>query len=220
MEVKLLYHTPNPEEAVIFAARVCYSKKEVKEMMKGATTTLLHTLYERGHLSPFEHASFMFLVEEISRVTTHQLVRHRIASYSQQSQRIVEEINCIIPPTISSKKEALSIFQEALKGVQDAYKRLLQEGIPKEDARYILPSGTKTRIVITMNARELLHFFRLRCCNRSQWEIRELSYKMLECVKKVAPNLFYFAGPPCKWEKCKEGVLSCKNVGRGTHSTS
>jgi thymidylate synthase (FAD) len=210
MQVKLLYHTPNPEEAVLFAARVCYSQKEAERIMEGASSPLLLTLFQRGHLSPFEHASFMFLVEGVSRVTTHQLVRHRIASYSQQSQRFVEELRYIIPPTISSKPKASSIFLQAIESVQKAYKSLLEEGVPKEDARYILPSATRTRIVITMNARELLHFFRLRCCNRSQWEIKDLAYKMLECVKEVAPNLFHFAGPPCKTEGCKEGPLSCK----------
>ncbi|MGB9668049.1 MAG: FAD-dependent thymidylate synthase [Thermosulfidibacteraceae bacterium] len=215
MYVKLIAHTPEPEELVFSAARLCYSSKSTDEILRESTykspKELIEKLFKIGHHSVFEHISFTFAIEGISRVTTHQLVRHRIASYSQRSQRYVQEDNTqfIIPDSIMKNDEALNLFKEVMDKSKEAYKRLLELGIPKEDARYLLPQCIETKIIVTMNARELLHFFRLRCCNRAQWEIRELATRMLREVKKVAPHVFRYAGPPCVISNCPEGEFTC-----------
>jgi thymidylate synthase (FAD) len=215
MVVHLLEYTPTPEFTVAMAARLCYSQvgvKDLKEKMsEKEITKLLDKLRTSGHLSPFEHASFTFGVEGISRAATHQLVRHRIASYSQQSQRFVnlEDFHYITPPSISANPLLLEKFTQGIEALREVYKQLLKSDVPKEDARYILPNACETKIVITMNARELLHFFRLRCCNRAQWEIRSLADEMLRRVREVARNLFKEAGPPCLSTGCQEGELSC-----------
>ena len=158
-----------------------------------------------------EHAVFTFAVEDVSRALTHQLVRHRLASYSQKSQRWVEEKDAvyITPPGIKAGTQAYKIFQETVRFAFDSYARLLEEGISKEDARYLLPNAVETKIVVTMNARELLHFFSLRCCNRSQWEIRALAHTMLSLVKEIASTIFANAGAPCVRGDCPEGEMSC-----------
>jgi thymidylate synthase (FAD) len=215
MVVDLLEYTPAPELTVAMAAKLCYSSVGVKDlrekMSKEEISKLIDKLRSAGHLSPFEHASFTFGVEGISRATTHQLVRHRIASYSQQSQRFVnlEDFNYITPPSISTNSLLLEYFTRGIEALRGVYKQLLKSGVPQEDARYILPNACETKIVITMNARELLHFFRLRCCNRAQWEIRSLADEMLRRVREVAKNLFREAGPPCLSIGCQEGELSC-----------
>ena len=156
-----------------------------------------------GHHSVIEHAVFTFSVEGVSRALTHQLVRHRVASYSQQSQRYVsmKEPSYVTPHTVQDDPEALKVFEDTGK--------LESMGIPAEDARYLLPNGCTTNITITMNARELLHFFSLRCCNRAQWEIREMADRMLELCREVSPVIFRDAGPPCVRGPCPEGKLSC-----------
>lgn len=171
----------------------------LKEMGPEKAKKLIRELVKRGHTSVLEHAVFTFSIEGVSRVCTHQLVRHRIASYSQQSQRYVKltGASVVVPPSIASKPEAKEVFDKAVRECLKAYQELLKLGIPPEDARFVVPQGVRTNIVVTMNARSLLNFFELRCCYRAQWEIRQLAWKMLELVKKVAPTIFEKAGPPC-----------------------
>ncbi len=205
MNVKLLAYTPEPERVVALAARLCYSPLSVDELAESfgeeKQRKLIAKVVKSGHHSVLEHASFTFAIEGISRVTTHQLVRHRLASYSQQSQRYVKldgsNIEVVEPKSIRSKKEAHEIFQKVVVESRNAYVRLLELGVKKEDARFVLPQGIVSKIIVTMNARELFHFFSLRLCVRAQWEIRELAMQMLKEVRKVAPYLFSFAGPPC-----------------------
>ena len=164
-------------------------------------------------MSTFEHVSFTFAIDGLSRVASHQLVRHRLASFSQQSQRYVKMSDSdpeavVIPDTIKNNPEALKIFNEAVKVSQKSYADLINLGISKEDARFILPHGHSTRLVMTMNARELHHFFNLRLCRRAQWEIHELAKRMLILCREKAPVLFEKAGPDCIFGKCNE-AKSC-----------
>jgi thymidylate synthase (FAD) len=216
MNIELLSHTPEPEKVVALAARLCYSPSSIGELRQrldaGDIDSFLDKIMSLGHHSVLEHASFTFGIEGISRVTTHQLVRHRIASYSQQSQRYVshkDEFTSIMPDTIAVNPEARQIFAFMSETVHKAYAQLVEMGIPAEDARYILPNATETKIIMTMNARELLHFFALRCCQRAQWEIREMSVEMLRLVKNVAPAIFREAGPGCVGGPCPEGQFCC-----------
>lgn len=216
MQVKLIRYTPEPDKTVAMSARLCYSPigaAELEEKISDEQAAkLVNKLIQMGHSSTFEHVSFTFAIEGVSRVLTHQLVRHRIASYSQQSQRYVAEhaFETILPPTIAARPEAKERFSALCKEIQDLYNEWTEAGIPAEDARYILPNATETKIVVTMNARSLLHFFELRCCSRAQWEIRALANKMLEEVQKVAPVLFAKAGPTCVTQGvCHEGAMSC-----------
>jgi thymidylate synthase (FAD) len=164
-----------------------------------------------GHGSVIEHASFTFSIEGVSRAMTHQLVRHRIASYTQQSQRYVRYDtlkNYVTPPSVAGNADAEKEFDETLKRISETYQTLLQKGIPKEDARFILPNAAKTNIMVTMNARELRHFFNVRCCTRAQWEMRETATEMLRQAKKAAPTLFENAGPTCiELGYCSEGKM-------------
>ncbi|MDW7971979.1 MAG: FAD-dependent thymidylate synthase [Thermodesulfovibrio sp.] len=227
LKVSILAYTPEPENVVALSARLCYSPVGIEELKEKLSDkdkeNLINLLIESGHLSPFEHASFTFAVEGISRACSHQLVRHRIASYSQQSQRYVSEVegfDFIIPKTIKENEEIKSLFIEAMKNVHEYYCKILnaleKQGLKgelaKQDARFVLPNAAETKIVVTMNARELLHFFKLRCCNRAQWEIRELATEMLRLVKKIAPRLFKNAGPACITGKCPEGKFSCGEI--------
>ena len=216
IKVKLLEHTPEPERVVAMSARLYYSASGAEELSERMTDEqvqkLLAKIIKMGHASTMEHVSFTFGIEGVSRVLTHQLVRHRLASYSQQSQRYVAEhdFEYILPPSIEEKPEAKERFQSLMDDIQKAYNELADMGIPKEDARYVLANATETKIVVTMNARSLMHFFNLRCCNRAQWEIRELAYKMLEQAKKVAPLLFKNAGASCvATGHCPEGAMTC-----------
>ncbi|MFH1860450.1 MAG: FAD-dependent thymidylate synthase [bacterium] len=215
MRVELLEHTPEPEHLVALAAKLCYSNADIDELLQKEvtaeqTTAFIHKLLKMGHLSPFEHINFTFGVEGISRAASHQLVRHRIASYSQQSQRYVtyQNFEFVVPPSISSTELSCE-FSEAMEYLQGIYHKLISSGIPPEDARFVLPNACTTKIIVTMNARELMHFFRLRCCNRAQWEIRAMAIEMLERVKAVAPNIFTNSGPACVGGNCQEGELSC-----------
>ena len=218
MDVTLLYHTPEPERAVATAARLCYAPVGGRELMESLTDEkirkVLTTIMASGHFSTLEHASYTFAVEGVSRALTHQLVRHRLASYNQQSQRYVkfkEEPPIVRPVSVDTNPEAAQAFDEAIDACWQAYDKLVQAGVPAEDARYILPNACETKIVVTMNIRELMHFFSNRCCNRAQWEIRELAWKMLELVRPTAPFIFRTAGPGCMRGACPEGKMCCGN---------
>ena len=215
MRVDLISCTPEPDRTVAAAARLCYSEIHAAEIMADLkpekVEAFLGKIAQMGHLSPFEHAGFTFAIEGVSRALTHQLVRHRIASYSQQSQRYVSEeaFEVIVPPSIAANKEAAEVFDSAMETIRLAYEAL-NTMVPKEDARYVLPNACETKIVCTFNARSLLNFFSHRCCSRAQWEIRELAYKMLAEVRRVAPGLFAKAGAPCEIKGfCPEGAMSC-----------
>lgn len=216
MEVKLLRYTPEPDKTVAMSARLCYSPigaAQLEETISDEQAAkLVKQLAAMGHVSTFEHVSFTFAIEGVSRVLTHQLVRHRLASYSQQSQRYVKEhdFETIMPPKVAANAAMKERFAQMCQDIQDLYNDMTEAGIPAEDARYILPNAAETKIVVTMNARSLLHFFELRCCNRAQWEIRELANKMLFLVKEVAPVIFMKAGPTCETRReCHEGKMSC-----------
>ena len=217
MKVVLLRHTPDPDKSVALSARLCYSPVGVTELQEKMSdeeaARLVRMLVRMGHFSPIEHVTFTFAIEGVSRVLTHQLVRHRIASYSQQSQRYVKEHNfeSIMPPAIAAIPEAKAKFEACMQNLQDLYNDLTDHyGIANEDARYVLPNAAETKIVCTFNARSLYNFFNLRCCNRAQWEIRDMAYKMLAEVKKVAPTLFHNAGASCvNTGRCPEGELAC-----------
>lgn len=224
MKVELLSYTANPERTIVTAAKQCYSGVNAEEISDKMTDEsvgkFVQKLANTGH-TPVEHANFTFVIEGISRACSHQLVRHRLASYSQQSQRYVTEDNFlqkyIIPPSICDVITVDNIYDEVMEHINNAYKELVAHGVPKEDARYVLPNAAATRIIVTMNARSLMHFFNLRCCTRAQWEIRELANEMLRVVKEVAPNLFAKAGPHCvQYGVCIE-EYSCgriKNIER------
>lgn len=167
-----------------------------------------------GHESVIEHAYFTFYVEGISRSLTHQLVRHRIASYTQQSMRYVDLSKSkeyfIKPKTIRNNEELAKRFDEAVDKCKETYDLFVKMGVPCEDSRFVLPIATQTKIAVTMNARELRHFFAMRCCLRAQWEIRELANRMLTICKATAPSLFEKAGPSCvKLGYCPEAELTC-----------
>ena len=211
MKVNLLKFTKEPEKICAIAARLCYSVAGVDKISEKFTEEKIKDLLDKvissGHHSVLEHASFTFDVEGVSRALLAQLTRHRIASFSVQSQRYVkfkDGIEFIIPETIKKNNCFLEKCNEFLKNTENLYKEFLDAGIPAEDARYILPNACVTKIIITMNARELRHFFSLRSCDRAQWEIRELSRCMLNLVKKEAPLLFVDAGPNCVREDCHE----------------
>jgi len=216
MKVTLIHHTPEPEQAVALAARLCYSPVSIeglRERLSGSDIDgFLGKILRLGHLSVLEHASFTFGIECISRVTTHQLVRHRIASFSQQSQRYVshrEMFDVVVPPTVGENPLMAERFLAQVREIHRLYGEMIEAGIPAEDARYLLPNATETKIIVTMNARELLHFFQLRCCERAQWEIREMAIGMLRLARRAAPAIFRNAGPGCLGGKCPEGDMTC-----------
>ena len=216
MDVCLLSHTPDPERAIAAAARLCYAPVGAAELLETMTDESVHrvlkTVITSGHTSTLEHASYSFAIDGVSRALTHQLVRHRLASYNQQSQRYVsyaDEPAFIIPPSIASDPVALERYNAANAAAFSAYRTLLDSGVPAEDARYLLPNAMETKIVVTMNVRELLHFFELRCCKRAQWEIRALALRMLEAAEPTAPYLFMDAGASCRRGSCREGKMTC-----------
>lgn len=242
MKVSLLSYTPEPEKLVASAAKLCYSQSGVEDIQgdltDDQTKKFLNILMNLGHMSPVEHISFTFAIEGVSRVLTHQLVRHRIASYSQQSQRYVrlEQFEYITPPAIEKNEEAKAIFMEAMQKDQeyynkitdvlfeDYYKTFLDSGMDVknaknnaekkaiEDARFVFPNACETKIVVTMNARSLMNFFEHRCCERAQWEIKEMATIMLKEVRKVAPTIFGLSGPNCMSGKCPEGIMTCGKI--------
>ncbi len=216
VQVKLLRYTPEPDKTVAMSARLCYSPigaAELEERISDQQAAkLVQKLVEMGHFSTLEHVTFTFAIEGVSRVLTHQLVRHRIASYSQQSQRYVKEHNfaTVLPPSLAAQPALAAKFQALMGEIQDLYNEFTSQGIAAEDARYILPNATETKIVCTFNARSLLNFFQLRCCMRAQWEIRQLANLMLAECKRVAPCIFATAGPSCvSLGLCREGAMSC-----------
>ncbi|OFW60790.1 MAG: FAD-dependent thymidylate synthase [Actinobacteria bacterium RBG_16_64_13] len=224
LKVTLLQYTPLPERAVASAGRLCYapvSAAELKaDMSDEDVGRLVRGLVRSGHMSALEHASFTFAVDGISRACSHQLVRHRVASYSQQSQRYVRfgpEGGFVIPPSIAASPEAQAVFLEAMDSARKSYERLVELGLLEgrknesvcEDARFVLPNAAETKIVVTMNARELRHVFALRCCRRAQWEINRLAWAMRHLVSSVAPLLFGGTGPGCMTGGCPEGKMSC-----------
>lgn len=242
MKVSLLSYTPEPEKIVASAAKLCYSQsgvEDIKEKLTDEQTQkFLSMLMDLGHMSTIEHVSFTFAIEGVSRVLTHQLVRHRIASYSQQSQRYVklEQFEYIMPPAIERNKEAKAVFMDAMEKDQesynkitdilfdDYYKTFVADGMDEknaknsatkkaiEDARFVFPNACETKILVTMNARSLMHFFAHRCCERAQWEIRDMATLMLSEVKMVAPTIFSKSGPSCMSGKCPEGIMTCGRI--------
>ncbi|SHK25234.1 thymidylate synthase (FAD) [Anaerobranca californiensis DSM 14826] len=219
MKVELLSYTPNCEEIVALAARLCYSAddiSEIKRKMDGDRgVKLIEKLLDLGHESPFEHINFTFGISGVSRALTHQLVRHRIASYSQKSQRYVSEKNFeyIVPPKIKNNPQAYEIYRQLMVEIGEKYEKLVELGIANEDARYVLPNSCETKIVVTMNARSLFNFFKHRACVRAQWEIRALANEMLKLVKEKAPNVFKHAGANCQLLGfCPEGEMGCGKV--------
>lgn len=239
MRVDLLSCTPDGEKLIAAAAKLCYSKTGVADLMEGMSdenaTGFLSMLTDIGHVSPIEHVSLTFGVEGVSRSLTHQLVRHRIASYSQQSQRYVHlaSFSYIIPPAIEADEKLKALFVRTMEDLQSAYDAIVEGLIPVnyeknraigfsekeakaraekdslEDARYVFPNACETKIIFTMNVRSLLHFIQLRSCNRAQWEIRELAIRVLALAKKEYPTLFRSAGPKCLQGPCPEGRMTC-----------
>jgi len=224
LNVMLVSHTHEPESTISAAARLCYSRADVKRIVSntkdGKSREFLEKLISMGHMSPLEHASFTFAIEGISRACSHQLVRHRLASYSQQSQRYVGKeggFHYIIPPAIRDNIELRQCYAKIMEIIGDTYQdlvnKLMKDGRSKEeareDARFVLPNAAETKIIMTMNARELLHFFSQRLCMRAQWEIREMAIEMLKLVRRIVPDIFIHAGPSCLNSKCPEGQFSC-----------
>lgn len=215
LKVTLIAHTPDPEKIVASAAKLCYSSSDIETLMSGLTAEKIESFIERlrdlGHQSPLEHCSFTFGIEGVSRALSHQLVRHRIASYSQKSQRYVKEgqFEYVTPKTIQEDDALYLEYIGLMENIQKFYNTAINRHIPAEDARFVLPNAAETKLVVTMNIRRLLHFFEERCCNRAQWEIREMANTMLDICKSVAPNLFANAGASCVRGKCKEGKMFC-----------
>jgi len=225
----------NPERVVAAAGKLCYSKSNVIDLYQGLddkeTERFVKMLSSMGHESPIEHISFTFGIEGISRTCSHQIVRHRIASYSQQSQRYVDlgdSFNYIMPEAIKNNPKAVEMYELTMYSDMEVYKEITKtlveeytKGITDkkqislltkkalEDARFALPNACETKIIVTMNARTLLNFFKERCCSRAQWEIREVANQMLDLVLEVAPNVFSKAGAPCVFGNCPEGKMSC-----------
>lgn len=224
----------NPESVVAAAGKLCYSKVSALDIAKrindDEVSKFVGMLSSMGHASPLEHISFTFAIDGISRTCSHQLVRHRIASYSQQSQRYVDlkdTFSYIIPDSIYNNLEARKLYIESMENDFDNYRSItkalcdgyVNDGMDYksaskkaiEDARFALPNACETKIVVTMNARSLLNFFNLRLCNRAQWEIRKVANLMLDLVMDYAPHIFAKAGAPCTFGKCSEGTMSCGN---------
>jgi len=231
LHVTLLKWTPEPEKTIAQAARLCYTDTDISEttaaFRPGEETDFVKRLMAFGHLSPIEHAVFTFGIEGVSRSLLAQLTRHRLASFSVQSQRYVGKSSTdspdgvfayIIPPRIQALGTAyVARFDEQMRQIQqwyDEWNQLLGDKgeASQEDARFILPNAAETKLILTMNARELRYFFRLRCCNRAQWEIRAMATDMLKQVRKISPVLFENAGPACLAGPCPEGALSCGKI--------
>lgn len=240
--VRLIAHTPQPEKVVAAAAKLCYSHVGVEDISENLTDekakSFVRMLSEIGHESPIEHVSFTFGIEGVSRALLAQFTRHRIASYSVQSQRYVtlEDFQYVTPPEIADIPEAEELFLKAMETDRKYYEELakilkkhhkekmISEGADEksadkaaekkaiEDARFVLPNACDTKMVVTMNARSLLNFFKHRCCNRAQWEIRDVAEQMYKIVYSLAPSLFCNAGPACTYGKCPEGKMSCGKI--------
>ncbi len=216
LRVELVSHTIDPERTIAAAIKLCYSASDIDQIRESidddAAARLIKMVLDLGHYSVLEHASFTFAIEGISRACSHQLVRHRIASFSQQSQRYVKmrDVEFTTPASIQRNPDAARRFAEVSQILQSQYDALLEAGIPAEDARYILPNAAATKLLMTANARSLLNFFELRLCTRAQWEIRQLAGLMLDKVTPAAPNIFSGIGPACVTKGyCREGAKSC-----------
>ena len=239
MRVKLIQHTADCEKLIAASAKRCYSNAGIdaisENLDKEGTEKFLNMLLSMGHESPLEHATFTFGVEGVSRSLLAQLTRHRIASYTVKSQRYVKEgqFEYVTPPEIEKDEKAKEIYIKTMEMEQKAYNDLtdilqkthyetfLSQGIEEkkalnmaekkaiEDARYVLPNACETKLICTFNARSLLNFFNHRCCERAQWEIRQMADEMLRLVKDVAPVVFKKSGPPCLKGSCPEGKMSC-----------
>lgn len=239
MLVNLIAHTANPEKTIAAAAKLCYSDAEIGTLLDGLTpdktAAFLQRLADVGHASPIEHASFTFGIEGVSRTFLAQVTRHRIGSFSVQSQRYVrlEDFHYVIPPEIAAIPDAKAQFIESMNADAAQYLALVQtleqahtqklvaQGMPEktarakaakqanEDARFVLPNACETKMVMTMNCRSLGNFFNLRCCNRAQWEIRAVADEMLRLVLPLAPHIFAQAGPRCLMGPCPEGRMCC-----------
>ncbi len=240
MNVTLIAHTPMPEKTIAAAAKMCYSDSNAETLLNGLddekVNSFIEMLSDVGHESPIEHVSFTFGIEGVSRTLLAQITRHRIASFSVQSQRYVKQDNFVFitPPAIAENKEADEIYQKSMQSAVDDYmkitdilenkyiKEFTESGMGEknakskaekkaiEDARFVLPNACETKMVVTMNARSLMNFFKLRCCNRAQWEIRAVADEMLRICSEVAPMLFKNAGPSCvSCGSCSEGKMSC-----------
>ena len=219
LNVKLFRYTPAPEETIALAGRLCYSDAEIEELadeISSGAEAFVRKLMDLGHHSPIEHVSFTFGIEGVSRALLAQITRHRIASFSVQSQRYVaqEDFNFIVPPSIRELgDEAVAKYCDQMRVIAGYYNEWREAGALAEDARFVLPNACETRMLLTMNARELIHFFKLRCCNRAQWEIRNLAWAMLGIALREAPAIFKETGPGCVGGACTEGKMSCKKAG-------
>ena len=243
LKVALIAHTPEPEKVVAAAAKLCYSNAHISDLLDGLTPEKSREFVEKlaklGHESPTEHVSFTFAIEGVSRTLLAQITRHRIASFSVQSQRYVrlDQFEYITPPEVEADPRAKKAFEEEMSLQNENYKRIAailkeghtarlmkEEGLDEaaaskkaekmaiEDARFVLPNACATKMIVTMNARSLQNFFKLRCCNRAQWEIHDLADKMLELVYPVAPALFEKSGPACVRGACSEGAMTCGKI--------
>jgi len=215
MNVKLIGFSSDPEKIPAMAAKLTHSiakPEDLEKTPKAELNSILKHVLNLGHTSIIEHTSFTFAISDVSRSLTHQLVRHRIASYAQQSQRYVNltQPNYVIPPKINANKSMKKAYQETMDLIWKQYNKLIEMDIPAEDSRYVLPNAACTNIIVTMNARSLLNFFELRCCLHAQWEIRKLANMMLKEVQKKAPIIFKEAGPSCKSRGvCTENNKEC-----------
>jgi thymidylate synthase (FAD) len=223
LSVKLLSFSPDAEKLTAMASKLCYSPAHIEDIEEGLTdenaAAYIQKIVDLGHLSTVEHASFTFGIEGVSRTLLAQITRHRIASFSVQSQRYVSYseggFGYVIPPSIRALgAEAVARYEAQMAQMQSWYEQWQRDlggsgEKSNEDARFVLPGACETRMLLTMNARELLHFFTLRCCNRAQWEIRALAWRMLELCYQAAPALFGSAGPACVRGACSEGRMSC-----------
>ena len=232
MKVTLLTNTPHPEAIIAAAAKLCYSNKTIEDLAidisDADAAEFIDRLMSLGHESPIEHVTFTFGIEGISRANSHQLVRHRIASYSQKSQRYVNEnkFEYVTPHSIENIDSVRDRYEHLMTYIQAEYNSIRNElinyhidndGIDRkaaekaanEDARFVLPNACTTSIIVTMNVRSLFNFFKHRCCNRAQWEIREMADEMYKLCYAVAPNIFKYAGPGCVTGRCTEGKMSC-----------
>ena len=238
-KVTLLTYTPNPQVTIASAAKLCYSPSTIDTIRDGLdeekASSFVDMLAEIGHESPIEHVSFTFGIEGVSRALLAQITRHRIASFSVQSQRYVteNEFEYVTPPEIQADPDAYALFLEAMQKDKEYYDKItdilkskhfntfildgMEEKAAKraaekkaiEDARFVLPNACDTKMVVTMNARSLMNFFKHRCCNRAQWEIKAVADEMLRLVYEVAPSLFKNAGPACVNGRCPEGKMTC-----------
>ncbi len=212
IEVRLINYTKNPEITVASAARTCFRDKIYEsiceELKEEDVERIIKAVIIKNHLSVLEHITFTFSISGVSRVLTHQLVRHRIASYSQLSQQRVDssELQFTIPPEIQKHPVLVKEYEEAVRNCQELYKRIVRSGISRGSARYVLPSSFNTKIMTTMNARSLFNLFAQRECQVEEWEFRELARIMHDKLMRVAPMIFKYAGPPCRTHQvCPEG---------------